>query len=282
MSLLRHVPRVLFAALLVPVAVLAGCQSRLIYHPQPYPAGWVEQFERGGGARVVFSTSQGEQTAFYRPPVSGATTPRLLWLCFAGNGSLALSWHDVLDRPHPDDAFLMVDYPGYGLCAGKPTPNRARENACAAHAAVLDGPLRGARPPVALAGHSLGAAVALLAAQDAQAERVVLVSPFTSMVEMGNRVLFPPLGLLTTHRYDNVRALAALQEPLPQVVIFHGERDEIIPTEMGQRLAAQLPDAARFIPVRGAGHNDVLDSGADEIAAAMNAPVQTAGPEDKE
>ncbi len=273
--MMKNGPRRLFAlssvALVGPLVLLVGCQSKLIYHPQPYPEGWIERFESSGGERVVFTTSQGQQTAFYRPCASGKSQPRRLWLCIAGNASLALLWEHLPGAPHPDDALLMVDYPGYGLCEGRPNPARIRENARLALQTVIDERLEGRQPALGLLGHSLGAAAVLLAAQDFDADRLILLAPFTSLMEMGNRVLFPPLGHLTLHRFDNVKALANATVPPGQVLIFHGDQDEIIPVEMGRRLAASRPEA-RFTVVPGARHNDLFERIGDTVRAAMNEP----------
>lgn len=268
---LRRLFAVSFCALTGPLVLLVSCQSKLIYHPQRYSDDWLERFERSGGERVVFTTSQGEQTAFYRPCASGKSQPRRLWLCFAGNASLALLWEELPGAPHPDDALLMVDYPGYGLCEGKPNPARIRESARGALQTLVSERLEGRQPALGLLGHSLGAAAILLAAQDFHADRLILLSPFTSLMDMGNRLLFPPLGHLTLHRFDNLKALADAAVPPGQVLIFHGDEDEIIPVEMGRRLAASRPEA-RFVVVPGARHNDLFEHIGEAVREAMNEP----------
>jgi hypothetical protein len=48
--------------------------------------------------------------------------PARLWVAFCGNGSLALDWTTILaGYPNANDAFLLVDYPGYGKCTGYAT-----------------------------------------------------------------------------------------------------------------------------------------------------------------
>lgn len=271
-SFLLRFGRTLFIAGCIPLAVLATFQNRLLYHPRPYPANWLQEFDETGGVRLAFTTSQGSQTAFYRPPSSGTATPRRLWLCFTGNGSLALQWEFLSGQPHPDDALLMVDYPGYGLCTGSPSPARIQENAVAAWKALVASHFEGQSPALGLAGHSLGAAAALLAAQELAADRLLLLAPFTSLVEMGHHLFFPPLGHLVRHRYDNLTALAQTKGRPTEVVIFHGEQDEVIPVAMGRRLAASRPDLTRFIAVPGARHNDVFELAGHDLRAAMNAP----------
>src|SRR3712207_8818864 len=45
--------------------------------------------------------------------------PERIWVAFPGNGSLALDWLAFVARdPNPANAYLLVDYPGYGRSEG--------------------------------------------------------------------------------------------------------------------------------------------------------------------
>jgi pimeloyl-ACP methyl ester carboxylesterase len=63
-------------------------------------------------------------------------------------------------------------------------------------------------------------------------------------------------------RYESVTAADRLAGRRLPALLVHGERDAIVPVELGRRLAAALEesDAAevRWVPVPGAGHNDLL------------------------
>lgn len=260
--------RVLLLVLLTPVVFLLGCQSRLIYYPRHYSAETVDLFEQSGGQRIAFSTRQGAQTAFYQPP-KNAVVPRTLWLCFAGNGSLALDWLFLTCNASPEDGFLLIDYPGYGECKGRPTPANIRESIRAAYVAWRARQPTDTATELGVLGHSLGAACALIAAEEWSVRRIILVSPFTSLVEMGNRTLFPPLGQLCLHRFDNLRTLRRLKPIQPWIRIFHGEEDGSIPSSMGRTLAEIQPDRSEFTEVGGAGHNDVLQIAGSSILQAL-------------
>jgi uncharacterized protein len=54
----------------------------------------------------------------------------------------------------------------------------------------------------------------------------------------------------------------------------HGDRDEIVPYELGERLFAAAPEPKRFLRVPGAGHNDVFDHEKllDELARFLRQP----------
>jgi pimeloyl-ACP methyl ester carboxylesterase len=108
-------------------------------------------------------------------------------------------------------------------------------------------------------GHSLGAAAALMAAEDLNARRGVLISPFTSMTDMGRIVLGWPLCHLNLHRFDNRKTLRrVVTHPEARFVIFHGAEDEVIPVRMGRELAAAHPQAVTFHEIPAAHHNDIL------------------------
>ena len=117
----------LLLATLVPLGFLAGCQSKLIYFPRPYPAGEVGDWaRRTGGKAIDYRTSQGAQRAFLQ---GNLKSPVNLWIVCGGNGTVALDWSDWISAHAPkEDAWLLVDFPGYGDCQGAPTPGRIRES----------------------------------------------------------------------------------------------------------------------------------------------------------
>lgn len=270
---LRRIFRVIFLLLLIPVLLLLGCQSRIIYYPQPNHEGLQKTLARQKGERIEYATSQGKQVAFYIPPHSGAPgVPDTIWICFAGNGSLALHW---LSMPREWDAsfgYLLVDYPGYGDCQGSPNPSSIRESSKAAVTALathLKLEPQTLQPKLAVLAHSIGCAAGLMAAQDQQVKRIVLVAPFTTMTEMGRRVLGWPLCYLNLHRFDNRRHLAAVVKQGAKVVIFHGTADEIIPVSMGRELAAAHPDAVTLHEEEGQDHNFIIGNCSNKIGRAM-------------
>lgn len=265
----------LFAILVcTPVIFLLSCQSSLIYHPNPYRAEYETMLRSAKGERLRFSTSQGAQTAFYIPPRSAvAGLPQTVWLCFCGNGSLALDWLYSTDQWDDRFAYLLVDYPSYGECAGTPTPGRIRENGTAAVAALtrhLHTSQAELLPRLAVLGHSLGAAAALMLADELDVRRAVLLSPFTSMTEMGRIVLGWPLCYLNLHRFDNRKTLGHVASRAGAcIVIFHGAEDEVIPLHMGRELASAHPKVVTFHEVPGGHHNDILSLMAPQIGQAM-------------
>lgn len=258
----------LLVATLVPLGFLAGCQSKLIYFPRPYPAGEVGDWaRRTGGKAIDYRTSQGAQRAFLQ---GNLKSPVNLWIVCGGNGTVALDWSDWISAHAPkDDAWLLVDFPGYGDCQGAPTPGRIRESLAKcvplamAETGVNAGRLR-------FFGHSLGSAACLLAATEFRIQRGVLISPFTSTMDMSRAMTGLPLGFLVSHRFDNGARLAELTARGPgKVIILHGSDDEVIPVAMSRSLAAGQPKTVRLGEIRGGRHNTIQQTHAAEVAAAL-------------
>lgn len=147
------------------------------------------------------------------------------------------------------DVFL-AEYRGYGGNAGRPS----EAGLYADGEAALDALSKlGYRPAeVVLVGNSLGTGVAAELAVRRPPALLLLISPFTSAVDMGRTIAGPLAPLLVADRFDTLSKIGRVRSP---VVILHGALDEIVPVTMGRRLAASRP-GTRYIEVAGAGHND--------------------------
>jgi uncharacterized protein len=254
--------------------LLVSCQSRLIYFPRPYQPGETAGFIGRGGRLITAETGEGRQTAWLIPP-AGAAAPERLWIVCGGNATRAIDMESLCRSfPFAADAWLLVDYPGYGDSEGSPRPDRIREGLralvpAAARSLNMDTatlPERGC-----VFGNSLGCAAGLIAAGEFRLRRVVLCAPFTSTMDMAAVVLRLPLGFLVWHRYDNRAGLSALRDSGGHAWIFHGDRDAVIPVSMSRTLAAEFPDTVTFTEVPGGGHGDLVSRFRTELIAAMQA-----------
>ncbi len=263
----------LLIILLVVVALFVAWiyfrQDSMIYFPRPYRPDHLAMVPPRA-VKIQYEISCGQQTAWYVPPRSAAdpkALPERLWILFGGNGSLALFWSNGVNvSADADAAYVMFDYPGYGHCQGKPSPDAMAESgdallgAIADHLGVTDETLK-AKTTLRLMGHSLGAAVALAFAERNPADRLVLAAPFTTMRAMADRSVSPWLGWLLRHNFDNETALKTLaaRQPQPHVILTHGTADDIIPIEMSRKMSAAHPDMIDYIEIKNANHESILD-----------------------
>jgi pimeloyl-ACP methyl ester carboxylesterase len=268
--------------LLLVVVLLLGYQRSLIYFPQTYTE-FDLRIARQTIVEVPYATSMGEHTAYYVPPregplqPDGRPRPNRLWVVFGGNGMVALDWLEFTAAyPDPHAAFLLVDYPGYGINPGRPKRSTIVETATIAIPAAqiqcgLDDNPTTASIPIGLLGASLGCAAALEMPGRVNPDRVVLVAPFTSLLAMARGTVGWPLCYLLLDRFDNAARLneLAARSPRLAVTIIHGTADQIIPFEHGQSLAAAHPDWIAFHAVENGDHNWILQSARPLIFQSM-------------
>jgi pimeloyl-ACP methyl ester carboxylesterase len=256
--------------LLIAVSILYFRQHSMVYHPRPYDESYAYALP-GDGVEIKYTVSGAKYSAYYLP---GATTsPKRIWLAFCGNGSLALDWTSILrDYPWNGDAFLLVDYPGYGKNGGYATIASTRAstdavlNALAKRLNRTEDQLK-----LCAIGHSLGAAVALDFGARHKVERIVLIAPFTTLREEAATLVGGLISRLLLESYDNRANLTKTMKrnPNAQVAIFHGTNDDDIPVRMGRELAREFP-FVEFFAVENADHASVLNHAHDKIVAWMD------------
>jgi alpha-beta hydrolase superfamily lysophospholipase len=159
-------------------------------------------------------------------------------------------------------AMVLVEYRGYGRSRGtSPTEEGLYLDALA----VLDAlAARGVGAPrVVLWGQSLGTGVAAEMARRGRGARLVLVAPYTSTVDMAARIVpFLPASLVMVDRFDT---LAKAPEIAAPTLVVHGDIDDVIPFEQGERVSRGLPHGTLLkVPE---GRHDNLYKSAAVIAA---------------
>ncbi|NTV14656.1 MAG: alpha/beta hydrolase [Desulfobulbaceae bacterium] len=260
----------LLAALMV---WLGRLQRRMIYAPRPYPEPLALP---SGVLPLEYRTAQGRQTAFYLSPAVPPSPGRApnLWLLCGGNSALALDWLDLLsDFPDPSAAFLLLDYPGYGRCQGRPSPaaiSESSEQALLALASHLHLSPESLESNLHALGHSLGAAAVLLTAARHPLKRLVLISPFTSLQDMAAQLVGKLLSRTLLHDYPNRSRLRQVlsQEAPVAITIIHGSHDKVVPVAMGRELAALSP-RINYREIAYGDHNYILLTNRTEIRQAM-------------
>ena len=174
-------------------------------------------------------------------------------LYFGGNGEDVSSSVGPLMAAFPEREIVMLHYRGYGGSAGRPT-----EADIARDAAGLFDEVHARHPDVIVIGRSLGSGVAARLASLRPVAKLVLVTPYDSIVGIAQRQ-FPifPVRWLLIDKYESWRYVPKITAP---VLILAAERDEIIPTASSEALRARFPAAqVQYVVVAGASHNTIID-----------------------
>ena len=230
-----------------------GLQRSLLF-PAPRDGRAVELL---GGLALVIEGAAGDPVvhAFYIAASPGAPT----LVHFHGNGE-QIADNAPFAQHARDEGFgvLLVEYPGYGLSKGGKATEASLYAAADAALRYLDSTLGVPPARTVLYGQSLGTGVATEMAARGRGARLVLVSPFTSIVAMSSRLLpILPARLVVRDKFDSASKAERISMP---VLVVHGCDDELIPVAMGRRLASLFPNA-RLVEIPGGHHNDLFHGG---------------------
>ena len=213
--------------------------------------------------RVSYPAADGVELFGYL--VGDCTTSRLTVVAFHGNADVSrwyVPWASRVAR-ETGACVMLPEYRGYDGIAGGPTYATSALDAKAAtdflaHAFGI------APSNVVLYGHSLGSAVAAELAARQPPRALVLQSPLSTARDMAARLGVPGITklwwLVSRIHFDTPARLRALASP---VWVAHGDRDIVIPVRMGREVFAAAPDKGELLVVKGAGHNDVAEVGAE-------------------
>ncbi len=150
---------------------------------------------------------------------------------------------------------LIIDYRGYGKSGGTPSEEGLYRDGMAALQYLGE---RESFDPARLVlfGRSLGATVAIELGMRERVGAVIVESAFTSVQDMArlHYAWIPSVVLRAMkHQFDSIAKVPKLKAP---TLYVHGERDDIVPAEMGRRLFEAGAEPKEWYGIPGAGHND--------------------------
>lgn len=173
---------------------------------------------------------------------------------FGGNGEDVTFNLPAFSEAFPEHALYLMNYRGYGGSSGSPSEAALQQDALA-----LFDHVHARHANVVVMGRSLGSGVAIRLASRRPAVGLVLITPYSSIAELGARQ-FPmfPVKWLIQDKYESWRYAPAIKVPTTLVV---AERDEIIPRSSSDDLYARFtPGIASLEIIPDAGHNTLSAS----------------------
>jgi hypothetical protein len=247
-----------WAGIAVAIGYVAVCtgmyamQRTLVFpklagHVTAEAAGFPEAQE------VNLHTSDGERlVAWYVAP----RADKPLFIYFHGNGD-TLNWRVGRDRMLVADGsgLLAVSYRGYEGSTGSPSEDGMHLDAEAAYAFAAEHEIAPER--IVLWGHSLGTGVAVWLAAERKIKALVLESPYTSVADVAamNYPLLPVRWLLS----DQFHSDWLIDKVTAPVLVFHGDKDAVVPLSFGERLFGLIKAPKCFVHFPQGGHGDLED-----------------------
>ncbi len=168
-----------------------------------------------------------------------------------GNGEdLSTVRHKLRKFQQRGFAVIGYDYQGYGASTGKPSVKGAYCNIEAVYRFLTESEKI---PPekIIVMGYSVGGGPSCWLASRFPVSGLILEAPFASAFQ----VVLPFPGL-PGDRFPNLRRIRSCRVP---ILIFHGEKDRIIPVRNGKKLFEAAPQPKKLILVPKAGHYDLQE-----------------------
>ena len=237
-------------ALALACAALYYLANRAIYYPMKYPRGAWDLAAQLGATDVWLDTPDHVRLHGWWAAAPGS---HLATLFLHGNaGNVTHRAGQIREITAAGSSVLMLDYRGYGRSGGWPTEKGLYTDSEAGYINLLG---RGYHSrDIVLQGESLGCAVAIDLASRRPCAGLVLEAPFTSASDVAATIL-PILGPVLVRSYDSMPKIRWLLMPK---LFMQGDRDEVIPLRLGQKLYAAAQGPKSFWTIQGAGHNDIL------------------------
>ncbi|WP_256735538.1 alpha/beta fold hydrolase [Pseudomonas sp. dw_612] len=217
-------------------------QRALIYFPQPSAIGTPETL-------LKLSVADADLQISVRPHDG----PKAL-LYFGGNAEDVSRNLPSFSEAFADHAIYLLHYRGYGGSSGSPS-----EETIARDALDLFDRVYAEHPQIAVIGRSLGTGVAIRLASQRPAVRLILITPYNSLLELAARQ-FPvfPVKWLLKDTFDSGEYAAHISVP---TLLIAAEHDEVIPRSSTERLYGHFKQGVASLKViAGVGHNSISES----------------------
>lgn len=227
-------------------------QAHIQYWPYTQRAETPAAFGLPEMKEVYFKSEDGlDLLAWYVPP---ARKDGKIVVIFHGN-CCTLAYRAVKAKSFFSKGYgvFLVEYRGYGGNPGTPGEEYFYKDARAAASWLDKQGYNNGR--IVAYGNSLGSGVAVQFALDTGAKFLILEAPFTSAVDVGE-FLYPyiPVQFILRDKYDNFSKIGKIS---PDLLVVHGDRDEVIPIALAEKLFAAANEPKQFISIAGGKHGDL-------------------------
>jgi uncharacterized protein len=214
-------------------------QRKFIYFPQPSAAV--------RGITEISFTTDGVQLSGW---VVNEGQPKAL-IYYGGNAERIENNIAFFEAVLPNYSVYLIPYRGYGNSTGTPSEAYLYHDAL-----YIFDRVKVNHEQISLMGRSLGSGVATYVAVNRQVEKLLLVTPFDSIVNVAKNIYWMfPVSLLLQDKFQSINRAKNITA---QTYIFIAENDRVIPRARSERLKAQFTEQLiDSVLVSGADHNDI-------------------------
>ncbi len=147
---------------------------------------------------------------------------------------------------------IFVEYAGYSNDTVKPSQKLILQDVENVHNYIKQNSYKN----IIVYGQSIGSGAASYHASLNNVDQLILATPFSTLKELAqSKYIIYPTALILTERYNNLEWLKNYQG---DILIIHGNNDQIIPHKFSQKLFNQLNTKNKeYVLIKKAGHNDI-------------------------
>jgi len=179
--------------------------------------------------------------------------PKGLIFFLHGNAGNLVDWATDLQFYKRGNYDLFIfDYRGYGKSTGKIT-HQAQVIKDTQTAWDFIAPQYSDKP-IVIYGRSIGSALATQLAQKAKPSLLVLVSPFSSLINITKQHYPMAPTWLLRFPFETDKIIKNISSP---VLLIHGDKDDFISIEHSHKLQPLTQHPSTLITIKGAGHSNI-------------------------
>ena len=172
-------------------------------------------------------------------------------LYFGGNAESVAQSADEIAKEFSKYTVYLMEYRGYGKSTGE-----ASERALYHDALKLYDIVKPLHKHIFVSGRSLGTGIATYVAAHREVQKLVLITPYDSIVNVAQqRYPLYPVSLMLKDRYDS---LSRVKDIEAKTLIMAAQNDKVVPWDNTKRLIDAF-DKKRVeaVTVKERGHNDI-------------------------
>lgn len=149
-------------------------------------------------------------------------------------------------------SIIVVEYIGYSNDTIKPTKNLIFNDVKNVNNYLKENQFK----KTTVYGESIGTGAATYHANIGKVDDLILITPFSKLENLvQSKYIIYPASIMLKDKYDNIQMLQNFKGKL---IIFHGNKDLVIPTKFSKELFDEVStENKKYILIDGAGHNDI-------------------------
>lgn len=220
-------------------------QNSMLYHPNN------QIFEECSGFKD-YEKLDYNGTRFYFKPRS----MEKVIIFYHGNAGSACDrsfFKSVFEQSNA--SLIFVEYAGYSNDNRKPSKKLILKDVKNINTFVQDNSFIN----ITIYGESIGSGAASYHSYIGDVNNLIFVSPFSRLVDVAqSKFIIYPVSLILKENYDNIKWLQNYEN---NIIIFHGDKDLVIPSRFSKKLFEKIPtNNKKYILIEGKGHNDIWGS----------------------